>query len=89
MANKQYMLTTVDNPFNPFTHFDEWYSFDMEKGYDCCGRLDRLLKITDEMTDIEVNAETERAIDRIVELDFLDLFTKVSSDLIFPDDQEE
>lgn len=27
------MLTTEDNPFDPFTQYDEWYAFDYEKGY--------------------------------------------------------
>ena len=30
------LLTTVDNPFNPHTNFDEWYAFDLRMGYDTC-----------------------------------------------------
>ena len=26
------MLTTSDNPYDPFTQFDEWYAFDERKG---------------------------------------------------------
>ena len=70
------MLTTFDNPFDPFEDFTSWYLFDMEKGYDCCGRVDRLANITDEMTDYEIECEVERAIDRLVELDFTDTFKK-------------
>ena len=81
MARQQSMLTTFDNPYNPFEQFDEWYSYDMEKGYDCCGRLDRLTHFTDEMTDDEMNQETERAIDRLIELDFTDTFTKITKQL--------
>lgn len=29
----EYMLTTVDNPWNPFTHFREWYVYDIMHGY--------------------------------------------------------
>ena len=32
---KECMLTTIDNPFDPFEQFDEWLMFDKQKGY-CC-----------------------------------------------------
>lgn len=69
-------LTTIDNPFDPFEQFTSWYLFDMEKGYDCCGRIDRLIKVTDDMTEDEVEKANERAIDRLIELDFTNLFKK-------------
>ena len=28
-----YMLTTVDNPYNPFDQFNHWLLFDTENGY--------------------------------------------------------
>lgn len=67
-------ITTVDNPFNPFEDFASWYDFDMEKGYCSCERVARLANITDDMTDIEIEAETERATRRLVEIDPLDIF---------------
>ena len=70
-------LTTIDNPFDPFTQFDDWFLFDTEKGYNSCSRLDRIIKITDEMSDPEVNEEIERAIDEIIRYDFLNIYKKV------------
>lgn len=67
-------ITTVDNPFNPFEDFASWYDFDMEKGYCSCERVARLANITDDMTDIEKEAEIERASRRLVEIDPLDIF---------------
>ena len=26
----EHMLTTVDNPFNPFNNFDKWYEYDRD-----------------------------------------------------------
>lgn len=73
-----YKLTTFDNPFDPFEQFTSWYLFDMEKGYDCCGKLARIANITDDMTQKEIDEENERAIDEIIKYDFLNIFRKVS-----------
>lgn len=70
-------LTTVDNPFDPFEQFDEWFLFDIEKGYDCCGRLMRIANITDDMMEAEADVEIERAIDEIVSNDILGIYKKV------------
>ena len=75
--SKEYRLTTNDNPFDPFEQFTSWYMFDMEKGYDCCGRVDRLAHYTDDMTENEIEIEKEKAIDRLIAIDFLDIFKKV------------
>lgn len=72
------MLTTVDNPFNPFDNFDSWLLFDKEKGYNSCERLARLLQITDDMSQVEVERERIRAIDRLIELDFTNTFARVT-----------
>lgn len=47
------MLTTVDNPYDPFTQFKEWYRFDMRSGYDTCGMLARVMCPSNELTDAE------------------------------------
>lgn len=71
------MLTTVDNPYDPFDNFKEWNVFDVLAGYDCCGKLARLAKVSDSFTEEENAAEIERAIDRIVALDFTNKYKKV------------
>ena len=75
------MLTTIDNPFDPFEQFTSWLMFDKEKGYDSCERLARLANITSEMTQIEIDEEQERAIDRLIELDILNIYKKVTKKL--------
>ena len=72
------MLTTIDNPFNPFDDFVPWFMFDIEKGYNTCGRLARIANYTDDMTSKEEDEETERAIDEIITYDFMDLYKKVT-----------
>ena len=38
---KDSMLTTFDNRFNPFTDFIRWWKEDLRLGHDCCGTLAR------------------------------------------------
>ena len=77
MTQSEYMLTTFDNPFDPFEQFDDWFLFDVEKGYYSCSRLARIAVLSDEMTEKEVNDEIERAIDKIIEFDFTNTYKKV------------
>lgn len=71
------MLSTKDNPYNPFENFDEWYRYDMDEGWDSCGRLARIASFSDDMSDEEIEIENERAIDSIIKNDFLNVFIKV------------
>ena len=74
---KECTLTTFHNPFDPFEQFDQWFLFDVEKGYNSSSRLARIAKISDEMTEKEVNEEIERAIDEIIYYDFMNIYKKV------------
>ena len=71
------MLTTVDNPFDPFEQFTSWFMFDVEKGYNSCSYLDRIAKFSDDMSQAEIDAETERAIDEIIITNPLGIYKKV------------
>lgn len=75
--SKVCMLTTIDNPFNPFKDFVSWFMFDIEKGYNSCGRMMRLAHLEPDMTQEEENLEVERAIDEIIKLDITDTYKKV------------
>lgn len=74
------MLTTTDNPFNPFTQWDEWFAFDESKGYHTCGYLARIAKTSDELDDIDESLTIEQAIDEIVELNITGNYRKVTED---------
>ena len=78
------MLSTIDNPFNPFEDYSSWLMFDKEKGYDSAERLMRIAKVTDDMTQKEENEEIERAIDEIIKYDILNVYIKVSKILNEP-----
>ena len=72
------MLTTIDNPFNPFEQFTSWFLFDVEKGYNSCSRVARIAKLSDDLTEKEEDIEIERAIDEIIKYDPLDVYKKVT-----------
>lgn len=74
---KGYMLTTLDNPFDPFDDFTSWYMFDCEKGHNTSSRLARVANIDSEMTQKEVDDEMDRAMDLIVKYDLEEKYIKV------------
>ena len=72
------MLTTVDNPYNPFEQFTSWFLFDVEKGYNSCAYLGRIARTSDQLSEEENNLEVERAIDEIIKYDFRNIYKKVT-----------
>lgn len=76
--NGRYMLTTFDNPYDPFKQFTSWFLFDVEKGYNSCSYLGRIAKTSDQFSDEENDKEVERAIDEIIKYDFRNIYKKVS-----------
>lgn len=63
------MLSTVDNPYDPRTSWDEWFAFDTARGYNTCGLLARLCTSSDSLSEELEIEEIENAIDRILNLD--------------------
>ena len=77
---EEQMLSTLDNPYNPFTQFSDWLMFDNDKGYCSCAYLARIANLSDQFSDEENNEEIERAIDEIVANDFIGIYKKVKND---------
>lgn len=71
------MLTTSDNPCDPFDNFDEWFQWDEDLGYHTCAYVSRIARLSDEMSDEEELMEIERAIDEILANDFIGVYKKV------------
>lgn len=78
-SKRQSMLTTIDNPFNPFTQFDDWYAFDEGNGYHTCAYLARITKPSHELSEVDQQIDIELAIDEIVSLNVLGIYKKVSN----------
>jgi len=62
------MITTVDNPYDPRTHYPAWYAWDVQQGYNTCAYLARIAHITDDFPDAYNQRLIEAAIDEIIEI---------------------
>lgn len=71
------MLTTIDNPFDPFTQWDEWYAFDEQKGYCTCSYLGRITITSPNLSVDDQNRAVEQAIDEIIRVNGLGFYKKV------------
>lgn len=74
---KEVMLTTIDNPFDPFDQFDEWYVYDESKGYHTCQYLDKIALTSYSFSDEQNDEIINNAIDEIIELNPLKIYKKV------------
>ena len=70
-------ITTEDNPYNPYTHFDDWYAFDTQHGYNSCAYLARLARTSEGLSPRENDLEIEEAIDKIVNLNLTGNYKKL------------
>ena len=76
-----FMLTTIDNPWNPFTNWDEWFAWDRQAGYDTPGYLARIVRTSFDLSDADQEQVISDAINEIVKLNIRGIYRK-----IFPDD---
>ena len=77
-------VTTLDNPYDYFTQFDEWYAYDTSHGYDVIGQpyntlnyVARIANVNSNMTDLEYNAAVNDAVDEICRLNLTGNYRKV------------
>jgi len=76
----EYMLTTVDNPFDPFTRFDEWLAYDTRMGYHSSAFLDRIAIVSSDLSEADQSLAIQNAIDEIVEENVSGMWIKVSKE---------
>lgn len=74
---KQVWVTTKDNPFDPFTQFDDWIRFDEDYGYNTCQLIDRHLVTSQELSQADQESDLDEAIRWILELDPTDNYKRV------------
>lgn len=72
------MLTTVDNPFDPITQFDDWYEYDESKGYCTSGYVARIAKTSDDLSKNDQDLAIQAAIDEIISMNPDGFYKKVT-----------
>jgi hypothetical protein len=77
-TDTEYMLTTFDNPFNPFTEFDEWLTWDTNAGYNTPSLLARIASYSNDMSEADQELAIQQAIDEIVRENVSGMWRKVS-----------
>lgn len=92
MDDTPYMLTTKDNPWNPFTNYDEWNAWDqthgghlrpdgtMGLGYCTSAYLARIAVVSDEISPAQYTRAINDAIDEIVKYNITGNYVKVCED---------
>lgn len=61
------MITTIDNPWNPFDNFDEWLQYDQKMGYYTNEALASLcISSDDALSDAELEDDTYQAMLKLV-----------------------
>ena len=76
----EFALSTNDNPYNPFTDFDNWYSFDEGKGYHSSSYLARVMEDNSNLSEREQIFAKNLAIEQILQYDPLGIYIKVKED---------
>ncbi len=74
----QSMLTTTDNPYDPFDQYDEWYAYDIRVGHHTASFLARIAVLSDEISEVDQSLAIEFAIDEIVSENINGLYKKVT-----------
>ena len=74
------MVSTSDNPYNPFTDYDDWFVFDQRMGYNTPSFLARIVITSDELSDTDQRLALSEAVDEIVKENVLGIYIKVKSE---------
>lgn len=78
LDDTEFMLTTVDNPFNPFIQFDEWLAYDTAMGYGTPQVLAGFTILSDDLSEADQALAIQQAISDVVELNASGMHRKVS-----------
>lgn len=73
-----YMLSTIDNPYNPFSDYEKWNNYDVSKGYHTMNYLMRIARVSPDLEEQEYENEIQDAVDTICRLHPMGMYIKLS-----------
>ena len=68
MDKKGVLLTTTDNPFDPFEQFEDWINYDIVNGYYTCQKIDRLSIVSDSLSEGENLESIDDAMNELIKV---------------------
>ena len=77
---KRYLLTTIDNPYDPSEDFDKWNQWDCEHGYYTNQRIAKVQSTSIDLTDCENQRIINGIIDDFMRLDDTGLYKRIVID---------
>ena len=78
MDDEELMLSTVDNPYNPFTEWDEWLAYDTFAGHHTCEYLARVSVNSTDLSESSQQYYDNLAIKQIVAEDPIGIYIIVT-----------
>ena len=64
----EHMLSTSDNPWNPWTDYEAWLAYDMREGHNTLSLLDRVTYSSSEISEADQVLAVEQGIADIIRL---------------------
>jgi hypothetical protein len=68
------MLTTTDNPWDPYTHWDAWSQWDHDHGYNTAEYLARIANVPEDADDETANELIDQAQQEIIKANVLGIY---------------
>ena len=87
---RQTFVTTLDNPYDYFKQFDDWYAFDTQMGYNTCSYVARIAKTSRELSERDQCQATNDAVDEILRFNLTGNYKRaVGPELKEAEDEDE
>lgn len=75
--NEHGLLSTSDNPWNPWTHFNEWNAWDQTAGYNTLAYLARVMVSSDELSQADQDLAYDQAVEEILSFNLTGNYIRV------------
>jgi len=87
---RQTFVTTLDNPYDYFKQFDDWYAFDTQMGYNTCSYVARIAKTSRELSERDQCQAINDAVDEILRFNLTGNYKRaVGPELKEAEDEDE